>query len=84
MIFVQKLSSGHIDTQTHTDSLVVLNDDIRPKTDLNFNTKSPTLIRGWNIAGLAAPDTPCTMDSSSLGVGRRLGHDATNTTHQGR
>ena len=30
------------------------------------------------------PDTPCTMDSSSLGARRRLGLDTTNTTQQGR
>jgi len=30
------------------------------------------------------PSTPVTMDSSSPGARRRLGHDATNTTQQGR
>ena len=39
--------------------------------------------RQWCIAG-SAPDTPCTMDSSSLGARRRLGLDTTNTTQQGR
>jgi len=35
------------------------------------------------IAG-SAPGTPFTMDSSSRGARSRLGHDATNTTQQGR
>jgi len=30
------------------------------------------------------PRHPCTMDSSSLGARRRLGHDETYTTQQGR
>ena len=32
----------------------------------------------------SAPGTPCMMDSSSFGARRRLGHNATNTTQQGR
>jgi len=32
----------------------------------------------------SAPGAPRTMDSSNLGARRRLGHDTTNTTQQGR
>ena len=37
-----------------------------------------------NGALKASPGTPFTMDSSSLGARRPLGHDATNITQQGR
>ena len=41
-------------------------------------------LQRYNKVAGSAPGTPCTMDSSSLGARRRLGHDATSTAQQGR
>jgi len=45
------------------------------------NTMQSVPTRQWHIAG-SAPDTPSTMDSSSLGARRLTGHDTTNTMQQ--
>jgi len=45
------------------------------------SARHTTATTHWYTAG-CAPATPSTMDSSSLGARRRLGHDATNTTLQ--
>jgi len=42
-----------------------------------------TANKQWCIEG-SSPSIPYTIDSSSLGDYCRLGHDATNTTQQGR